>query len=200
MDRLHPVAHPVHELVQKRWSPRAFADRLVEPDKLNSLLEAARWAPSSSNEQPWSYLVATKDQPEEFARMLACLVEGNQIWAKHAPVLMISVARRTFARNGKPNEHARHDVGQAAAWLTMQAMALGLYVHQMAGFDAAAARATYSIPEDHEPVTAIAIGYLGDPRSLPEKLRERELAQGTRKAQREFVFAGNWGEARVGTQ
>jgi len=196
MDRLIQPAHPILDLIRQRWSPRAFADRPVEHEKLLSILEAARWAPSSSNEQPWSYLVATKDQPAEFERMVGCLVEANQVWAKHAPVLMIAVARRVFARNGKTNEHARHDVGQAAAYLTLQAMSLGLFVHQMAGIDAAKTRQTYAIPEDHEPVTAIAIGYLGDPNTLPEKLRERELAASTRKELKEFIFTGVWGSVR----
>src|SRR3954467_4998630 len=118
MERMINPAPPILDLIHKRWSPRAFADRPVEPDKLLSLLEAARWAPSSSNEQPWSYFVATREEPAEFERMVGCLVEANQVWARHAPVLMISIARKVFARNGKTNEHARHDVGQAAAYLT----------------------------------------------------------------------------------
>src|SRR5215208_4639816 len=111
MERLRDAAHPIHDLLRRRWSPRAFADRPVEREKLLSVMEAARWAPSSFNEQPWSFLVATKDRPDEHARMLECLAEKNQTWAKAAPVLMISVASLHFARNGKPNRHALHDVG-----------------------------------------------------------------------------------------
>src|SRR5215212_3506304 len=192
MERLRDAAHPIHDLLQKRWSPRAFADRAVEREKLLSLLEAARWAPSSNNEQPWHYIVATKDEPEEFGRLLACLVEKNQSWAKAAPVLMLSVASTVFSRNGKPNRHALHDTGQAVAGLTVQATALGLYVHQMAGFSVEKARETYNLPPTVEPVAAIALGYLGDPSTLPEDLREREVALSTRKPIGEFVFTGSW--------
>jgi nitroreductase len=188
-----PTDHAIHDLLRERWSPRAFAPRDVETDKLARLLEAARWAPSSYNEQPWHFLVATRDQPAEFERMLGVLWEGNQAWAKDAPVLVITAARKHFARGGKPNLHAWHDVGQAIAHLSVQATAEGLVVHQMMGFDAEAARTVYGIPDDHEAVTAVAIGYIGDPASLPEPLRERELAPRERRPLADFVFTGNWG-------
>ena len=193
MTKLHDTAHLVHELIRRRWSPRAFSSRPVEREKLLSVLEAARWAPSSFNGQPWSFLVATKDDPAEFDRMLSCLVPQNQVWAKAAPVLMISVAKPHFEHNGKPNRHAWYDTGQAVAFLTLQATALDLGVHQMAGFSADKARELYAIPETAEPASAIALGYPGDPNSLDEKLRERELAPGKRKPLKEFVFAGRWG-------
>jgi nitroreductase len=193
MERLRDAAHPIHDLLRRRWSPRAFSDRPVEREKLLSVLEAARWAPSSNNEQPWHYLVATKEEPEEFARLLACLVEKNQSWARNAPVLMLSVASNVFSRNDKPNRHALHDTGQAVAGLTVQATALGLYVHQMAGFSIEKARETYQLPENVEPVAALALGYLGDPSILPPDLREREHALSSRKPVGEFVFSGAWG-------
>ncbi|MGH7150051.1 MAG: nitroreductase family protein [Planctomycetota bacterium] len=193
MDRPAPVAHPIHELLARRWSPRAFDARPVEPEKLRSLLEAARWAPSSFNEQPWSYLVATKGEAAEFARMLECLVEANRLWAKEAPVLMLAVASLRFARNGKENRHAFHDVGLATGNLVVQATGMGLYVHQMAGILPEAARAAYAIPEGHEAATGIALGYPGDPASLPEKFRAAESAERTRKPLEAFVFAGRWG-------
>jgi nitroreductase len=168
---------------------------MIEPEKLRSLLEAARWAPSSYNEQPWSFIVATKDGPEEHGRLLSCLVEGNVRWAQHAPVLMLSVATLAFERNQKPNRHAFHDVGLAVENLVIQGMTLGLFVHQMAGFHVNKAREEYGIPEGHEPVAAIAIGYLGDPGRLPDDLRERELAPRTRKPMESFVFSGRWGQA-----
>jgi nitroreductase len=184
---------PVHELIQNRWSPRAFSQQPVQPEILRSLFEAARWAPSSNNEQPWAYLVATKDDAENFAKMLGVLVEFNVSWAKHAPVLALSVAHMKTNRDGKPNRVASHDVGSATAQLTLEANTRGLLVHQMAGFDADKARQTFAIPPDWEPVAAIAIGYPGSPDSLPAKLRERELAPRTRKPTREFVMTGSWG-------
>jgi nitroreductase len=194
MEKPAETQYPIHELLKRRWSPRAFSNRIVEPDTLRSLLEAARWAPSSYNEQPWSFIVATKDDPVEFGRLLSCLVEGNIQWAQHAPVLMVSVARLSFEEDGKPNRHAFHDVGQAAANLTVQATALGLFVHQMAGILPDKVRALYGVPEQYEPVAAIALGYPGDPQSLPERLRNRELAPRERKPLTEFVFTGRWGQ------
>jgi nitroreductase len=194
IQKMAAAQYPLHELILRRWSPRAFADRSVELATLARLLEAARWAPSCFNEQPWRYLVATRENPAEFARMLACLVEGNQAWAKHAPVLMISVAKLAFAHDGKPNRHAFHDVGVASAFLTFQATALGLYVHQMGGIYVDRARETYGIPHGFEAVAGIALGYLGDPSTLPDALRERKLAPSKRQPLDEMVFSGRWGE------
>ncbi len=187
-------AHPVHDLIATRYSPRAFSDRAVSQEDVRSLLEAARWAPSCFNEQPWRYLLAMKSQPDEFARMLSCLVEFNQSWAKEASVLLLAVASTQFERNQKPNRHAWHDVGAASGSLSLQATALGLQAHQMAGFDADRARAEFAIPEEFEPVAAIAIGYPGSADSLPEDLRERELAARERKPLSELVFSGAWGK------
>jgi nitroreductase len=195
---VHDVQYPIHDLLRRRWSPRAFAERPVEREKLQSALEAARWAPSSFNGQPWGFMVATKDDPQEYQRMLACLVPFNQAWAKSAPVLMISVARITFDHNGQPNRHAWYDTGAAVAMMAVEATAQGLYVHQMAGFEPDVARRTYDIPASTEPVSAIAMGYLGEPSELPEDLRKKELAPGQRKSTKDFVFEGRWGNtARV---
>lgn len=185
MEKPAVVEHPVQEIVRRRWSPRAFSDRPVEPGALRSLLEAARWAPSSYNEQPWAFLVARREEPAEFDRMLGCLVPGNQTWARSAPVLVISVAKQAFDRNGKPNRHAFHDVGAAAAWLTVEATARGLFVHQMAGIDVEKIRETFGVPAGLEPAAGIAIGYLADP---------AEPAPRVRKPQAEFVFSGGWGQ------
>lgn len=193
MEKVALAAYPIDALLSRRWSPRAFADRPVEAAKLRSLFEAARWAASSYNEQPWVYIVATCEQPQEFQKMLGCLVEFNQSWAKAAPVLAISVARTKFQHNGSPNRHAQHDVGAASTTLALEAVALGLAVHQMAGFDPERARKTYHIPADCEPMAAMAIGYPGNPDSLPEKLRERETAPRVRRPISEFVYSGDWG-------
>jgi nitroreductase len=187
--------HPVHELIAKRWSPYAFADRSVAERDLRSLFEAARWAPSSYNEQPWSYIVATTAQPEDYQKILSCLVEANQEWAKAAPVLALGIATLRFARNGKPNKAAIHDLGLAAGGLLVEATARGLVVHQMIGIEPERARELFGIPEGSEAVTGLAIGYQGNPATLPEKLRERDQAPRRRKALNEFVFGTRWGEA-----
>ena len=187
--------HPIHDLLAKRWSPYAFADRPVAPGDLRSLFEAARWAPSSYNEQPWSYLVACRhDEPVEFARLLSCLVDANRQWAQHASVLALAVVTTRFRRNDTPNAAAKHDLGLAAGGLCVQATARGLVVHQMIGILPDRARELYAIPEGSEALTGIAIGHQGDSQALPETLRARDLAARSRKPLGEFVFAGQWGK------
>ncbi|MHB8500498.1 MAG: nitroreductase family protein [Candidatus Acidiferrales bacterium] len=193
MHKPAPADFPIHDLIRDRWSPRAFADKPVEPAVLASLFEAARWAPSSNNEQPWSYLVAAKDDAENFAKTVSVLVEFNAGWAKDAPVLVLAVAHLTFQKNGTPNRNAFYDTGAATALLSVEATARGLAVHQMAGFDAAKAKNVFDIPPDWEPIAAIAIGYPGAPESLPQSLRDREVAPRTRKPLTEFVMSGHWG-------
>jgi nitroreductase len=190
-----PTEAPIHEILTHRWSPRAFDARPVEPEKLRALFEAARWASSSYNAQPWHFIVAIKDDPANFKRVLECFVEFNQGWAKSAPVVAISVAGMKFQHNGEPNRHSFHDVGQAAATMALQATALGLQVHQMAGILPDKARKVFHIPEGFEAVAGIALGYPGDPASLPEQLRERELGARQRKPASSFVFTGDWGKA-----
>src|ERR1043165_8609214 len=126
MEKLAPAEYPVEEIIRRRWSPRSFADRPVDRETLQSLFEAARWAASSFNEQPWSFIVATADKKEEYATLLSCLTEKNQQWARLAPVLMVSVAKLSFQKNDRPNRHAFHDVGMAVANMIVQATALGL--------------------------------------------------------------------------
>jgi nitroreductase len=196
MDKPAPADHPIHEIVRDRWSPRAFGDRSIPSSELATILEAARWAPSAFNDQPWYFMVATRDDPEEFARMLECLVEANRIWAKDAAVLAISVARTSYAHNGSPYRHAYYDTGQAVAAMTLQATALGIRAHQMAGFDVDRTRETYAIPDGYDPVTAIAFGFPGDAGTLPEKLRQAETAERTRRPLPETVFRDRWGVPR----
>lgn len=188
-----PTHHPVHELIQKRWSPRAFSQQPVPPEVLRSLFEAARWAPSSNNEQPWAYIVATKDNQENFEKSLGALVEFNANWARKAPVLAIAVVELAFAKNNAPNRNAQYDVGAASLQLSIEATARGLVVHQMAGFDPETAKEAYNIPQGWEPIAAMAIGYPGDASSLPEPYQTREKAPRTRKPIREFVMSGQWG-------
>jgi nitroreductase len=187
--------YPVHPLLAERRSLFAFSPRTVETETLARLMEAARWAPSSMNEQPWSFIVATKTHKSEFERLLSCLVEFNFLWAQHAPVLLLSVARLTFELRGEPNRHALHDVGHAIANLTFQAMVSGLVVHQVAGFDVEKARNEFSIPHDYEPVAVAAIGYPGSSASLPDTLRKKELSPRKRKPLTDFVFEREWGRS-----
>jgi len=199
--------YPVNELIANRRSGRAFSLQPVDSTMVGSLFEAARWAASCSNEQPWSFLLTekpaasdhagkpnNKDTNSDHARLLSCLVEFNVEWAKHAPILILSVARLNFAATGKPNRHALYDVGQASANLALQATAMGLMAHQMAGFDSQKARSEFLIPEDYEPASIIAVGFAGDPASLPDKLRQKESLPRQRKPQSAFVFSGSWGQ------
>ena len=194
MEKPANTDYPIEEILRRRWSPRAFSERMVETEKLKRLFEAVRWAPSSFNEQPWSFIVATKQKQEEHARLLSCLVEKNQQWARLAPVLMVSIAKLNFEKTGKPNRHAFHDVGLAMGNLLVQATASGLFVHQMAGFSPEKVREIYGVPESHEPVAAVAIGYRADVDVLPEPFRERELGSRSRKSIDAFVFQGRWGD------
>lgn len=187
--------YPVLDLIKKRWSPVAFSDKLLSDEDLRSLFEAARWAPSCFNEQPSRYIVATRDRAEEFERMLSCLVEANQAWAKYASVVMLGVVSSKFAMNGKPNRHAMHDLGLASANLSLEATSRGLHVHQMAGILPEKARQVYGIPEGHEVVTAIAIGYAKISDSTPKDFRERDQLPRQRRPSSEFVFGPKWGEA-----
>lgn len=195
MQKLATNDFPVHQLIRERWSPRSFAEKAVPKDILRSLFEAARWAPSSNNQQPWAYLVATKDDKENFEEMLGVLVEFNASWAKNAAVLAIAVAELSFPKNNAPNRNAQYDTGAASALLSVEATAHGLVVHQMAGFDPEKARRAFAIPAGWDAIAALAIGYPGDPDSLPPKLKDRELAPRTRKPISEFVMAGQWGHA-----
>ncbi|MEQ8424468.1 MAG: nitroreductase family protein [Cyclobacteriaceae bacterium] len=182
------VDYPIAELIIKRRSKRAFADKDIDPDKIKSLFEAARWAPSSMNEQPWTYIYATRDQSDLWNKVFDSLNEGNQVWVKRAPLLVVSMARKIFLRNGQPNTSAKYDLGGANAFLSLQATALGLNVHQMGGFSRKMLTDNLNIPDDFEPGVIIAIGYPGDPDQLPENLKERELAPRFRIDQDKFVM------------
>ena len=196
LDKTADAKHPIHTLIARRWSPRAFADTPVEPAKLRQLFEAARWAASSFNEQPWRFFLARREDEARFQQALSCLVEGNQAWARHAPVLILTAIRTRFSRNDKPNRVALHDLGLAMGNLSMQATELGLVLHQMAGVELERVREVYKIPEGFEPQTAIAVGYPTDDLSrLPENLRDAERGARTRMELPEFVFADRFGDA-----
>jgi nitroreductase len=192
-DREAPAAQPIEALLRRRWSPRSFQERPVADAALASLLEAARWAASCFNAQPWHLVVARREQEKEaHARLLACLSANNQRWAGRAPVLLLAVARTAFPGDGRPNRHAGYDTGAAMAQLALQAVALGLQAHQMGGFDAARAREAFAIREGFEPMAAIALGHPGPAAALPEDLRAREMAPRQRRAVAEFAHFGGW--------
>ncbi|MCB9558143.1 MAG: nitroreductase family protein [Deltaproteobacteria bacterium] len=192
MDKPAHTDQQLHPLIRDRWSPRAFSCQPIEDTALYSLLEAARWAPSCFNEQPWRFVVASRQDEAAFGKLLSCLNESNRRWAQRAGVLVLATASKSFARNGKPNRHALHDLGLAVAQLSIQATALGLRVHQMAGFSIERVRELYGIPDAFDPVTVIAIGYPGVPDDLPEDLRDRETQQRERKPLAEIAFVGVW--------
>jgi nitroreductase len=184
--------YPIQHALADRWSPYGFDDCPVAAVDLCSLFEAARWAASSYNEQPWNYIVATKDNPKEFEQLLSCLVEANQAWAKAAPVLALGVASLRFAKNQKDNRAAVHDLGLASGNLVMEATTRGLSVHQMIGILPDKAREVYQIPEHFEAWTALAIGYNADPATMLADLKERDLAPRPRRPLKDFVFTGQW--------
>ena len=189
--------HPVHSLITQRWSPYAYSNKMVAQEDLLSLFEAARWAPSSYNEQPWVFLIATKDQPAEHEKLLACLVESNQAWAKNAPVLVLACIRNTFSRKGTPNPVAAHDLGLAVGNICLEATSRGLQVHQMAGIVPDRARVAFNIPDGVQPFTAMSIGYAADPATLPDQVRLQETTPRTRKPLSEILHTGKFGQQWV---
>ena len=185
---------PLLPSIAERWSPRAFADRSVAAEHVRTILEAARWAPSSGNGQPWRYVVARREETDAFATLLACLDDGNRRWAKDAPVLVLAFAAQTHPTTGKPNAYARHDVGIASGLMAVQAASMGLQVHQMGGIEREVARERIAYPDDVDFVTAIAIGYPGAVERLPDDLQVREKAPRSRYEPAEIVFGTAWGE------
>lgn len=188
MQKSTEIEYPILEVIEQRRSSRAYSDKAIEPEKIKALFEAARWAPSSVNEQPWVYLYATKDQAALHQKIVNVLMPGNIIWAHQAPLLIVAMARKYFSQNDKPNGAAKYDLGSANAFLSLEATRLGLNVHQMGGFDKEKAHVEFNIPSTHEAVVVIAIGYLGDVNALPEDLRARELIPRQRNTQNSFVL------------
>ncbi len=187
------TAVPLNLLLQDRWSPRSFQQKPVSRTDLTAILEAARWAPSCNNGQPWRFIVATSDDAAGYEAALQGFNERNQRWAKTAPVLVFTCARKTFEANGNPNGYAGYDTGAAAAMLTVEAEARGLRVHQAAGIEKDKIRATYGVPEEFDVISGLTIGYQGDPDALPEDLSGREKEPRARKPLSEIAFAGKFG-------
>lgn len=190
MEKSDQFEYPILDLIKNRRSTRAFSSQPIEPERIASLFEATRWAPSSTNEQPWVYVYATRDQEKFWNDLFSCLNEGNRIWAKDAPLLILSLARKNFSRFSGTNSYAMYDLGGANSFLSLQAVELGLQVRQMAGFDRQRTIGLLNIPERYEIGVFIAVGYPGDPQTLPEKLKLREMAPRERFLQHEFVMNG----------
>jgi nitroreductase len=186
----------IHELIKKRRSPVIFSDRPVEDEKLELIFEAARWAPSSNNQQPWRFIVTKKEDSNAFNRLFECLTPANQLWVKNVPVLALSIAETISGYNNKVNKYAFHDVGLAVGNLLLQATALGLYVHQMGGYDKEKARNNLGIPGGYDPVAAIAIGYIASSyEGFPEELVKKEKSPRKRRPLNESVYYGKWGNS-----
>lgn len=189
MQKSNQIEHPVLDLIKNRRSPRTFSTQPIEPERINSLFEATRWAPSSTNEQPWLYIYGTRDQTTLWTTLFECLNEGNKLWAKEAPLLILSLARKNFSRYPGANAHAMYDLGGANSFLSLQAVEMGLQVRQMAGFHRDKTIETIQIPTTtYELGVFLAVGYPGNPEALPENLRIRELAPRERFLQQEFVM------------
>jgi nitroreductase len=189
------TTYPLHEPLRERWSPRAFSPQPLDPSDIATLFEAARWAPSSTNAQPWRFLAVTSGQPEAHAALVNILNRSNQRWAANAPLLIVAVAKvTTDSEPPSVNRHAWYDVGQAVAHLTIQASSMGLSIRQMGGFSPDQARTLFSIPDGYEPVVVIAVGYRAAPDTLPDDLREREHLPRSRRPLAETVFGAKWGE------
>ncbi|NNE43477.1 MAG: nitroreductase family protein [Gemmatimonadetes bacterium] len=187
--------HPIDDTIAARWSPYAYDGTAVPLADLQAVFEAARWAASAFNEQPWRYIVASRDDTPEFERLLSCLVDANQAWARHAGALALGVVGRRYSRNDKPNGTAEHDLGLASANLTLEATRRGFQVHQMAGILPERARELYGIPDGFDALTGIAVGRPAAPDDAPENFRDRDLSPRTRRPLAETVFTGAWGTA-----
>lgn len=186
------------DLLKKRRSTVAFSEQELSKDQLEEIFEATRWAASCFNEQPWRFIVAQKSQEKLYKKVLNGINEHNQAWAKNAPVLMLTFAKKTFEKNGQPNMHHMHDLGLAVGNMSAQATAMGLYLHQMAGIVRDNIQHDFDIPEDYEIVSAIALGYKLDKEDVPEQFKAREEAKRTRKPFSEFVFDQDWRKSSFG--
>jgi len=186
-----PASAGILDIIARRWSPRAFSDRPVSAEDLQEIFTAASWVASSTNEQPWRFLFGRQGSTT-FSKILDSMVAANQAWAKSAPILVLSVGKNIFSPGpytGLANPYALHDTGAASAYLALQATALGLYAHGIGGFDRDKARTHFNIPADFDIGACWAIGYLGNPETLPENLKNRELTPRSRKPIADFVFA-----------
>jgi len=185
---------PIHELLAKRWSGRAFdPDREISHEQILSLIEAARWAPSCYGDQPWRYIVCNRaSNPVAWEKACACLSEGNRTWAKKAPLLFLAIAGTKLSQNGNANRWGEYDTGAASENLSLQAAAMDLIVHQMGGFDVSLARGSFNIPEHYTPMAIIAVGYQLDESVITDDIRDREYADRKRNEIGDNFYDGMW--------
>lgn len=183
----------IHDLIKKRYSTRTFSEELIDGDVVLSLFEAARWAPSGGNEQPWRFIVAAKNDPENYWKVFSALADGNKTWAKNAPLLVVGVAKLDRGIDKKLNKYAFYDLSSAVTNLTLQATSKNLYVRQMGGFNPLIIREIFDIPENFEPAVVFAVGYRAEESDMPENIRQREQTPRTRKPLTEIVFSGKFG-------
>jgi nitroreductase len=179
--------NPIIDVIKKRWSNRAFSDHSISIAEIETLFEAASWAPSSGNEQPWVYYFVQKSNPEKFEAMLNCLDVGNKIWAKNCDIIIVGAVRKTFAKNGATNTYAAYDLGASNYGLLLQAQTMGIYGHIMAGFYPEKVAETLNLDDNIQALTILALGYVGEAESLEEPFKTRELTPRSRKGLEEFV-------------
>ena len=180
--------YPVHEIISNRWSTRSYDNKkTVSKAELNSVFEAARWAPSAFNEQPWNFIYSSKENSTGYNQLFSCLNEANQRWAINAPVLLLSYVKKTVSLNGNTNKNALHDLGLAIQNMSLQATSMGMQLHIMGGFDFELAKSVFGISDDYLVATMMALGFPGNPDELPEDVKKRELSPRIRKPISEFV-------------
>jgi nitroreductase len=188
------VNNSIHDLISGRRSIRSFSDQGIDDESFTKLFEAARWASSSRNEQPWRFIVARREESENFRRTLSCINESNSIWARHGAILIIVLAKKNFTVHPVPNSHAQHDVGLSIGNLALQATALGIFLHQLGGINYQKVRETFEVPDEYEVISIIVGGYPGSHDSLPDNLKEREKMPRQRRELSELVFEGRFGK------
>lgn len=194
MSKKAKTIYGILPLLEKRWSPRAFYNVDIEKEKMKRIIEASRWSPSSMNEQPWNYILGIRGENKTYEKILETLIDFNKQWAKNAHVLIIACGKKHFSKKNEPNPTYLYDVGQSVAHMSIQAMHEGVYVHQMGGFFADKARELFGIPEEFDPITVLAMGYIGSPDMLSDELKEREIQERNRKDFSEFIFEDKFGK------
>lgn len=193
MKKTAPAKYAIHSLLAERWSPRAYSSKEIPVEKIQRLFEAARWAPSSSNDQEWRFIIGFKGD-DTHQKIFDTLVEFNQLWAGEAHMLVLVCGQSISKKTGKPSQVFSYDVGQAVAMLSIQATHEGLFVHQMGGYDKSKAKELFELPESVEPLVVMSIGFSGEAKELHPNLQPMEKAERVRNNFDTFVFTNKFGE------